>query len=75
MTLDENNNEDPYIIRFILRNGSNYNRNSDNVLDLDTVTVLEFKSKQNFFIFEKNERNFNTKKLIENIKVRVELES
>ena len=41
----------------------------------DTVTVLEFKSKQNFFIFEKNERNFNTKKLIENIKVRVELES
>ena len=73
--LDDNNNEDPYIIRFILRNGSNYNRNSDNVLDLNTVTVLEFKSKQNFFIFEKNERNFNTKKLIESIKVRVELES
>lgn len=73
--IDDNNNENPYIIRFILRNGSNYNRVIDNVLNLDTVTILEFDSKQSFFIFEKNDRNFHTKKLIESIKVRVELES
>ena len=72
---DADNNENPYIIRFVLRNGSNYNRNTDNVLNINTVTVLEFDSKQKFFIFEKNERNFNTKKLIESIKVRIELES
>ena len=73
--IDENNNENPYIIRFVLKNGSNYDRNEDNVLNLDTVSILEFDSKQSFFIFEKNERNFNTKRLIESIKVRIELES
>ena len=40
-----------------------------NVLNLKTISVLEFYSKQKFFIYEKNERNLNTKRLIENIKV------
>lgn len=73
--IEEDNNYNPYVIRFILRNGSNNSRIVDNVLNLKTISVLEFYSKQKFFIYEKNERNFNTKRLIENIKVRVELES
>ena len=68
-----NGQNNPYIIRFILKNGEAFN-NKRNLLDAETLLILEFESKQKFFIFEKDKNNFSKKKLVDGIVVRIEIE-
>lgn len=84
---DENNNSEPYMIRFILKTEDSFyinsettketiiNENKVNQNNSKLYKIVDFMSKQKFFCYEKNEENKLCRKPVERIRVTVEIDS
>lgn len=84
---DENGQIDPYMIKFICKSKFNFSERKDittekilNNNDLrktsinNYIPILDFISRQQFFMFEKDDRGKQTKKVINKVRVRLEME-
>jgi len=79
---DESGKKDPYLIRFVCKSKFDLSDDvtAEKVLDNSSLAeskfnvILDFINRQQIIVFEKNEEGFDNKKIIDKIRVRVEIE-